>query len=347
MTRRGFLNAVLGALAVIGLWVGLGTTPTCSAQGAKGLARALFVQERHTNNLMAKNGVVGTGVGLDARGRYVVKVYVVAPQDAAGIAKKLDGVPVSVRVSGVILALKRPPGKGKPSVDPTARFDRPVPIGVSTGHPDITAGTIGCRVFDAYGVYALSNNHVYANENQAAITDFVIQPGTFDGGSSSDDDIGMLYAFKPIVFSIFANNQIDAAIAVTSTDVVGNSTPSDGYGSPEAVTIAASPGMKVVKYGRTTGQTKGQVDAINATVNIGYDSGVARFVKQIIITPGGFSAPGDSGSLIVANDKKGKKEGPNHRKPVGLLFAGSATHTIANPIDLVLDEFGVVIDVGP
>jgi len=34
---------------------------------------------------------------------------------------------------------------------------RPVPIGVSTGHPDITAGTIGARVTDGVNVYALSN----------------------------------------------------------------------------------------------------------------------------------------------------------------------------------------------
>ena len=36
--------------------------------------------------------------------------------------------------------------------------------------------------------------------------------------------------------------------------------------------------------------------------------------------------------------------GKNDRRPVGLLFAGSNTNTIANPIDLVLDHFGVKID---
>jgi hypothetical protein len=34
------------------------------------------------------------------------------------------------------------------------------------------------------------------------------------------------------------------------------------------------------------------------------------------------------------------------RRPVGLLFAGSPTSTIANPIDVVLDRFGVRIDGG-
>lgn len=63
---------------------------------------------------------------------------------------------------------------------------------------------------------------------------------------------------------------------------------------------------------------------------------------QIIITPGTFSAGGDSGSLIVA-DAKGKNAS-DRNKPVGLLFAGSDLFTIANPIDAVLSRFGVSID---
>ena len=93
-----------------------------------------------------------------------------------------------------------------------------------------------------------------------------------------------------------------------------------------------------MKYGRTTGQTTGKIDAINAIVNVGYDSGVARFVGQIIISPGSFSAGGDSGSLIVV--QKGEDKG----KPVGLLFAGSPFITVANPIDAVLTSFGVTVD---
>ena len=61
-------------------------------------------------------------------------------------------------------------------------------------------------------------------------------------------------------------------------------------------------------------------------------------MDQIIITPGSFSGPGDSGSLIVTNDAD--------RKPVGLLYAGSDTDTIANRIDLLLNRFGVTIDGG-
>ena len=57
-------------------------------------------------------------------------------------------------------------------------------------------------------------------------------------------------------------------------------------------------------------------------------------MDQILITPGSFGAGGDSGSLVVASD----------RKPVGLYFAGNSSIGVANPIDPVLAEFGVTID---
>src|SRR5207244_12034533 len=45
-----------------------------------------------------------------------------------------------------------------------------------------------------------------------------------------------------------------------------------------------------------------------------------------------------SGSLIVTDDQ--------NKNSVGLLFAGSSTQTIANRIDLVLNNFGVHVDGG-
>src|SRR3989449_6965451 len=54
---------------------------------------------------------------------------------------------------------------------------------------------------------------------------------------------------------------------------------------------------------------------------------------QTCALPISFSGGGDSGSLIVTDDQ--------NRSPVGLLFAGSSTQTIANRIDLVLNNFGV------
>ncbi len=181
----------------------------------------------------------------------------------------------------------------------------------------------------------MSNNHVYADENRASLGDNALQPGPYDGGQNPRDAIGTLAAFQQIVFSRSASNQIDAAIVLCPLTMLDNGTPAGSYGIPKSVTVPALVGLAVQKHGRTTGLTTGQVYAVNATVNVGYDSGTARFINQIVITPGTFSAGGDSGSLIVT------QSGNN---PVGLLFAGSSSVTIANPIDLVLDYFGVAVD---
>ena len=224
---------------------------------------------------------------------------------------------------------------GSEIIDPTARFDRPVPIGVSTGHPSITAGTIGARVTDGTYVYALSNNHVYAASNAASIGDEVLQPGAYDGGLAPADVIGTLFDFEPLDFS-GGNNLFDAAIVRSTTADLGNSTPSDGYGTPSSAGTAVV-GTKVMKYGRTTGQTKGRVSVTNLTVNVNYgNAGVATFTNQMAIYGGDVSAGGDSGSLIVT--QKGGQQA------VGLLFAGSLNTTIFSPIAPILAHFGVTID---
>ena len=301
----------------------------------------MAVQERHTASLMANPNVVGTATGMTPEGRPAVLVMLKSEikqeeslSKATAIPAVLDGVPVMKLVTGELKALKSGGG-----FNPTLRH-RPAPNGVSLGHPAITAGTLGCLVRRSGITYILSNNHVMANENNASIGDNILQPGPFDGGQDPADRIADLSAFQSIVFSTGANNVIDAAIAdvVNDADVTGATHPNAGsYGSPKSATVNASVGMRVQKYGRTTGHTQGRVQAINATVNIGYDSGTARFIGQIIIGPGGFSAGGDSGSLIVG------RGGSVDRNPVGLLFAGSSSITIANPINSVLSNFGVTV----
>ena len=323
MTKQNFCRVLLAVVAIFGV---LAFTNVLSAQGnsENAFEQVRDVQERHTDVLMARSGVVGTAVGLNDDGEFAVLVLLERP-GVAGIPQEIEGVPVQVVVTGEILALAT-----------TDWFARPVPIGVSTGHPDITAGTIACRVTDGTNFYALSNNHVYANSNEASLGDAVIQPGTYDKGSSPADDIGTLADFEPIVFSRRARNEIDAAIAISTIADLGNATPAAGYGTPNSTIVDASIGQQVQKFGRTTGLTTGNVTGLNATVNVGYGPGqTAKFVKQIIIEPGGFSAGGDSGSLIVT------EVGNN---PVGLLFAGSSSITVANQIGLVLDRFGVTVD---
>jgi PKD repeat protein len=344
-----FLFALIGS---IGTSVFL-SPPSAEAQGyPKGflhrhdplVREAIEVQHRHIGNLMRIRDVVGTGVGIGPDGLPAIKVFT-ARHGVPGIPEWLESVPVQVEVTGMIVALE----------DTTARY-RPAPIGVSTGHPAITAGTIGARVKDEDGtVYALSNNHVYANSNDAksikkdGTGDSALQPGPYDGASdTSFYQIGKLYDFEPIIFG-GASNTMDAAIVEIfqpADEFLINSTLEDDYGTPNSETVDATVGLPVKKYGRTTGLTHGQVSEINVTVNVCYEQWwifclkSAIFVDQIGISgisPVAFSAGGDSGSLIVT------EQGNN---PVGLLFAGSSTRTIANPIDPVLQRFGVTIDGG-
>ncbi len=329
--------------------------PSPSAIGARWTARfsqrptytalfaAMTTQDFYTPDLLGIDGVVGTAVGVGDDGSAVVLVYTARP-GVLGLPAMLDGTRVLTEVTGEFWALGDGPRakEADSPVDRKGRFPRPVPIGVSGGQPDVTAGTIGARVSDGRRTFALSNNHVFANRNDANRGDDILQPGRVDGGTDPANSIGTLYDFEPLLFCkalTCQDNRVDAAIALTSSDKLGTSTPEDGYGEPRTKTTAATLGQTVQKYGRTTGLTTGVVSGINATITVNYNTGTARFVDQILISDGRFSQGGDSGSLVVT-----QSSGRDDRRPVGLLFAGSNTHTIANPIDLVLDRFSVKID---
>jgi len=344
-------------------------------QASKRLERvraASVVHQRHWQRLREISDVVGSGVGLGSDSEPIIKVFT-ARHGVKGIPDILEGVPVHTEVSGRFYALQRNPTcdtTGDLVCTASERWPLPVPTGVSVGHPAITAGTIGARVTNGTDVFMLSNNHVLANVNQATPGDPILQPGTYDDGNA-DDAIANLTQYEQIAFcdSFFGfiiscpeTNTIDAAIALSDPTKLGFSTPVDGqfgsvpgYGAPtstidpaygdpdiigdENLGLLLNSNVQVQKYGRTTGLTTGNVNTINATVDVCYDAdcmNIARFINQLIITPGNFSAGGDSGSLVV----------DNLRQPVGLLFAGSDTVTIINRIDFVLNKFSVTIDGG-
>jgi hypothetical protein len=349
------LLALAGDVAVHGV------PPVPHGLSQASLSAALAAQAQVTEDWLGLEGVVGTAVGQGSPGEAVLKVYV-TNLGAGLLPRSVAGVPVRVELTGPFVSLGQPlppsfggaagawdagaGDAGAGDVDPKAGFPRPVPIGVSTGHPDVTAGTIGARVTDGSDVFALSNNHVYAANNRGRSGDNLLQPGIADGGRNPEDAVATLYDFEPIGFCAgmaCPSNRIDAAIALTTTEEVGTETPEGGYGQPRADPFEATLGMRVQKYGRTTGHTLGRVTGINATIDVNYRTGVARFTGQIVITgsDGEFSAGGDSGSLVVS---KGILTAD--RRPVGLLFAGSNTTTLANPIDLVLERFGVRVDGG-
>ena len=67
------------------------------------LDAALAVHGRHTTELMAIPGVVGTAVGATADCRPVIMVFT-KQAGVAGVPDSLEGIPVEVKVTGEIVA---------------------------------------------------------------------------------------------------------------------------------------------------------------------------------------------------------------------------------------------------
>ena len=234
---------------------------------------------------------------------------------------------------------------------PAHRVDEPFPIQLGTSRGNIKdiskgfcyGGTLGALVKDASGnQYILSNNHVLARTNVAALGENIIQPGLIDQSpgcfKDSTDIVADLSYFVSINFKTrgtMRTNAVDAAIAQVR---VGNVDPTGfiiDIGTLSSDTVAPSLSMAVKKSGRTTGLTHGNITAVNATIDVSYGSGkTARFTNQIVVGPGSFIAAGDSGSLMVENVD-------TDPRAVGLLFAGGSTTAIANPIGDVIDAFHV------
>jgi S1-C subfamily serine protease len=214
---------------------------------------------------------------------------------------------------------------------------RPAQPGSSIGYQDpknqiIMAGTFGAVVKDNAGLYILSNNHVLADESRLPVGAPIFQPGLLDGGNAGTDQIAALTRFIALQAS---GNKVDCAVAkVTNNSLVSKDV--FHIGAPTGVEDAVID-MVVHKFGRTTSYTVGTVKSIDTDVTVGYETGNFTFQEQIIIVGTGqhpFSAAGDSGSLIL-------QRGTN--KAVGLLFAGSSSHTIANHSNDVFQALKVTL----
>lgn len=316
------------------------------------------------SELFGKPNVVATGIGYKvSAGKQTEELSIIcsvetkkkkqALTEREMVPPTIHGVTTDVNPTGMIRALQ----------DPTGRF-RPAPGGVSLGHYLITAGTLGCWVKKNNKLYMLSNNHVLANSNEGSVGDAILQPGPYDGGTVSNDQIGILSEFINIDFAESvnpcqfansiaaflnalakmigsksrmksvrtqaANNLVDCAIAEPLD-------PNDA--KTEILNIGnilgeenATLGMGLKKSGRTTGFTTGTVQQIDVTSQVSYGSNkLATFTDQILA--GAMSEGGDSGSAVL-ND---------NNKIVGLLFAGSSTSTIINRIQNVFQALNVTL----
>jgi hypothetical protein len=327
------------------------------------------LRKKAQKDMFKKANVIGVGVGQkESEGKtsdeLSLKILVQEKKSISALSskdlipKQLDGINTDVVQIGKVYAFQNPKARHRPAMP-----------GVSIGHYSITAGTFGAVVRDASTNkrLILSNNHVLANSNNASKGDTILQPGRADGGKDPQDRIADLERFVKIAwkggggddgddkcpiaafFEALLNsiasmtgsstrlkqvkstgpNLVDAAVAKPVNDeIIENAIMNIGevQGTVDAVV-----GMAVKKSGRTTGYTEGRINTLDATIEVGYGSNVAVFEQQILTND--MSDPGDSGSLVL----------DEQNRAVGLLFAGSSSVTVINPIDAVLSLLNITI----
>jgi hypothetical protein len=190
------------------------------------------------------------------------------------------------------------------------------------------SGTLGSLITDGTTQYILSNNHVLGLAGQASVGDDVSQPGLIDNNCNIATVVADFTAAVPL------NQNVDAAIAQLRPGTMSSTGNIEDIGAPSTTTIDPSVGLSVIKSGRTTGFTTGTISSINTSVSVRYPKSCGggggtlfTFTNQVVINSTTFSAGGDSGSLILSN---------SGHNPVALLFAGSSSSTIGNPIKAVM-----------
>jgi hypothetical protein len=245
-----------------------------------------------------------------------------------------------------------------PTPPQQSRFPLPIPLGTSGGNADDTAtvgsntfcceGTLGSLVSRGGQLFILSNTHVLARSDLGATGDPIIQPGLAENNCSSSGTnlVAKLSQFFNLETGPLPN--VDAAIAQIQPNAVdplgtilqlGGTTsgdqPTDGTPNP-GPGVLPTIGRQVAKSGSATGLTCAPILAINVSDSVEYQKGcntgttyTLNFTSQVDIGGVGFSARGDSGSLIVTQDTA---------DPVGLLYSGSDSDTLANPVAGVLSQ---------
>jgi hypothetical protein len=317
----------------------------------------MAVQQEVTADWMREPEVLGTAVGIDASGNTSLVVYVDQESSNAGEAirnlpRNHKGVNVQVELTDKFRSMAKPGGGG---TSHTAKQTPPIQLGTSGGWSKDLAngyccgGTLGSLVSIGGQQHILSNYHVFesdivpgGNNTVATTGDPVIQPGLIDVNCTAANAQTVATLVKK---SSLPNSNVDCSVAKVASAMVRTDGAILEIGTISATTVNAALNQAVKKSGRTTGLTRSSVSGLNATISVAYDNecaGGAAFTKtftgQIVIANKGsrFLNSGDSGSLMV-------EDVATNPHAVGLLFAGSSSTAIANPINQVLSFLGATM----
>jgi len=321
----------------------------------------MAVQQKVTRDLMSLEDILGTAVGVDDSGDPLLVVYVDEHSKAAAdivraMPAELLGVAARVELTDRFRAfVGKPGGGGGGGVSHTAKQTPPIQLGTSGGWRNDLAnryccgGTLGSLVQVSKVQYILSNYHVFesdivpgGNGIVATTDDFVIQPGLIDVNCSANSAQNVAKLVKK---SSLPNSNVDCSIAEVIPGMVSTTGSILEIGTISATPVAASLNQAVKKSGRTTRLTRSKISGLNATISVAYDNECAggaaltkTFTGQIVIanSRSSFLAGGDSGSLMV-------EDVTTNPRAIGLLYAGSSTTAIANPIGEVLSFLGATM----
>ena len=210
------------------------------------------------------------------------------------------------------------------------------------------SGTLGALVRDGSRILALSNNHVFGACNHTPVNMPILSPSTADArpGRRAPSEIcryERMIELRSGDPNLVPPARLDAAIASVPDPQSVSSWQGDadhGFDTP-AGNAAPRAGLKVKKFGRTTGLTHGTIEALVPTPWIlPYHSrkfdAVVWFMDTWTVRSSDsdpFALPGGSGSLIVSEDAS---------SAIGLLFAvnNKGEYGIFAPIEDVLIAFG-------
>lgn len=255
----------------------------------------------------------------------VVGVTKKVPEDQLDVSEiipsEVNGVKTDVQEVGEIV-----PELLVPQLDRMGRH-RPIPLGVSVGHPNITAGSTGWLYETDDGtIYLGSNNHVLADVNNASIGDDQYQPGTADGGDAGDT-FGTLAYYTLVADGV----DVDLALAEVGGGIGIDNQLVDVDGEIIGVVDSLAVGDELVKSGRTTGVTRNTIQQLDASVNVNYGGDIGTVTITGCILTGDMSDGGDSGSPTA-------KETADGLLAAGRLFAGSDSVTVHHHIDNELNR---------
>jgi hypothetical protein len=300
---------------------------------------------------------------MSATGQYV------APNSVPTVSSSTSTDPASLTVTAISQANSN--ASATTSVFTIASlnmqpYTAPVPLGSSGGNANAICltpapgfcfgGTLGSLLTSnatPAALVILSNNHVLGLSDAATVGQEVTQPGVIETGCSLTGTINVatvanIISLQTQPIPAFPVDVTTAAITTGKVDLTGsilelgalNSANVPQPAPPAAGSgIATAVGKLLAKSGRTTGLTCSNVDATDVSMLVvQYESGCSTtpfnvtYNDEITVANmsngQSFIGDGDSGSLAVDEATA---------QPVALMFAGSDTDAVGNPVADVLN----------